>query len=156
MNNMMIKSITVLFIAVALMAGCTGSGNKPLSTDVVNNSKSAVAHADSGMPASIFFTTTMHDFGNVIQGEQVTYNFKFINAGGSDLLISTVSTSCGCTVGKFPKEPIKPGEHGFIEVKFDTRRRKGTQRKTATVVSNSEPNKTTLRIQAQVVLPEEN
>ena len=102
----------------------------------------------------ITFEKVNHDFGDVIQGEKVTYNFQFHNTGGTDLLISKVSTSCGCTVGKYPKESIKPGEGGEIEVTFDTHRRKGIQNKTITVLANTEPNKTMLRIKANVVLPE--
>ncbi len=148
--------IISLSIGSFLIQGCGQAADKPLSTDVINNSKSAVETSEEGRAPNIFFTGIEHDFGKIIQGEKVSYNFKFINTGGSDLLISGVSTSCGCTVGKYPKSPVKSGEHGFIEVKFDSHKRKGIQRKTITVSSNSEPNKTTLRIKAEIVIPEEN
>ncbi len=155
MRKLIILSLFMSLSAFVFQA-CHNDSNEKLSTDVVNNTKSAVGDIDKDSKANIFFPTQKHDFGKVIQGEKVTYNFKFINTGGADLLISSVSSSCGCTVGEFPKTPVKSGEHAFIEVQFDSRKRKGIQRKTVTVSSNSEPNKTTLRIQAEVVIPEEN
>ena len=143
----------ILIFAISLMA-CENSNNKTVSTDVVKNTKSAVEHAELGTSPAITFEKVNHDFGDVIQGEKVTYNFQFHNTGGTDLLISKVSTSCGCTVGKYPKELIKPGQGGEIEVTFDTNRRKGIQNKTITVLANTEPNRTMLRIKANVVLPE--
>ncbi|RLD48546.1 MAG: hypothetical protein DRI88_02980 [Bacteroidetes bacterium] len=151
MKQLIFLSILVFTL---VMSGCTNSNNKQVSTDVVKNSKSAVPHAEEGTKPMITFGETEHDLGDVIQGEKVTYNFTFHNTGGTDLLITRVSTSCGCTVGKYPKEMIKPGEGGDIEVTFDTHRRKGIQHKTVTVLANTEPNKTILRIKANVVLPQ--
>lgn len=150
------KNYTILlaFLIAFAIVSCENVDNKQVSTDVVNNSKSAVEHAELGAAPMISFEGINHDFGDVIQGEKVTYNFIFHNTGGSDLLISKVSTSCGCTVGKYPKELIKPGEGGEVEVTFDTNRRKGIQNKTITVLANTEPNKTLLRIKANVVVPE--
>jgi len=99
------------------------------------------------------FKETLHDFGTVIEGEKVTYSFKFKNSGGSNLLISNVSASCGCTATKYTKEPVKPGEEGVVTVTFDSRRRKGFQNKSVTVAANTQPNKTVLRIKAKVMSP---
>ena len=95
-----------------------------------------------------------HDFGKIIQGEIVTYAFKFENTGKSDLLVSAVSASCGCTATKYSKDPVAPGSDGFIQVTFISEGRKGFQNKTVTVLANTQPNKTTLRLKAVVVIPE--
>ena len=145
--------LSILIFTIIFFA-CENSNNKQISTDVIKNTKSAVEHAKKGTPSIITFEEIEHFFGDVIQGEKVTYSFTFHNTGGSDLLITRVSTSCGCTVGKYPREPIKPGEQGDIEVTFDTNRRKGIQNKTVTVLANTEPNKTMLRIKANVIIPE--
>ena len=110
------KNYTILltFLIAFAIVSCENSDNKQVSTDVVKNTKSAVEHAELGAVPMISFEGIKHDFGDVIQGEKVTYNFIFHNTGGSDLLISKVSTSCGCTVGKYPKELIKPGEGGEV------------------------------------------
>jgi hypothetical protein len=67
-----------------------------------------------------------------------------------------VNSSCGCTVGKYPKTPIAPGKSDYVEASFDSSGRKGMQNKTITVLSNTQPNLTTLRIKAEIVRPENN
>ena len=48
--------------------------------------------------------------------------FEFKNTGKAPLVISGASSSCGCTVPSWPKDPIAPGATGKIEVKYDTNR----------------------------------
>ena len=147
----------ILFVTVGLIIqSCENSDHKRLSTDVVKNSKSAIKVGEKGSVPMMQFEETVHDFGNMIQGERVVYGFKFVNIGGSDLVITRVSTSCGCTVGDFPKEPVAPGEEGVIEVAFDSHNRKGFQNKSITILANTEPNSTMLRIKTKVILPERN
>lgn len=133
---------------------CVNSNDGGISTDIVKNEKSAVKTSEKGTAAVMFFEETVHDFGDMIQGERVVYGFKFTNIGGSDLVITRVSTSCGCTVGNYPQDPIAPGKTGIIEVSFDSKNRKGVQNKTITVLANTEPNTTTLRIKTKIILPE--
>ncbi len=130
--------------------------DKSISTDVVHNTKSAVGTAKEGTAPVITFEEKVHDFGDMIQGEKVVYNFYFTNTGGSNLVISHVGTSCGCTVGKYPEYPIRPGKSGEIEVTFDSDHKKGYQNKKVTITANTEPNNTVLRVKAKVILPERN
>ena len=152
---MKIYTIIVLFTVGLIFQSCN-NGNTGLSTDVVKNTKSAVKVGKKGTVPIMQFEETVHDFGNMIQGERVVYGFRFVNTGGSDLVITRVSTSCGCTVGDYPKEPIAPGKDGIIEVTFDSKNRKGFQNKSITVLANTEPNSTLLRIKTKVILPERN
>lgn len=147
----------ILLVSIGLiMQSCENSNNNGISTDVVKNTKSAVTVGEKGTAPKMQFEETVHDFGNMIQGERVVYGFKFVNTGGSDLIITRVSTSCGCTVGKFPNEPVAPGEEGVVEVSFDSQNRKGFQNKSITVLANTEPNSTTLRVKTKIILPEQN
>ncbi len=156
MNNYMKSFILISLITIgSIMLSCENS-NKGISTDVVNNTKSAIKHGEAGTAPEMQFEETVHDFGDMIRGERVSYSFKFVNIGGSDLIITRVSTSCGCTVGEYPKEPIAPGEEGTIEVTFDSTHKKGFQNKTITVLANTEPNTTTLRVKTKVIMPENN
>ena len=149
--------ILILLVAIGLITqSCENSNSKGISTDVVNNSKSAVKTAKEGTVPEMLFEETVHDFGDMIRGEKVSYSFKFVNIGGSDLVITRVSTSCGCTVSEYPKEPIAPGKEGAIEVTFDSAHKKGFQNKTITVLANTEPNTTTLRVKTKVIMPEKN
>jgi len=151
------RNLILTFLTVALfgLTACDNSNHK-ISTDVVSNSKSATqTEAKSDLPV-FSFEVLEHDFGKIIRGEKVSYSFKFTNVGGADLVISKVSTSCGCTVSNYPKVPVKPGETEYIEATFDSTHKKGFQNKTITIMANTEPNRTTLRIKAQVIQPEKN
>jgi len=151
------KQLILLFSAITILSlnSCNNTDTK-ISTDVVNNSKSADKAGDPGTVPAFSFPETEHDFGKIIRGEKVSYSFKFTNVGGRDLLITKVKSSCGCTVTEYPKEPIKPGEVGYIEATFDSKHKKGFQNKSITIFANTEPNLTTLRVKAQVVQPENN
>ena len=59
--------------------------------------------------AEITFETEVHDFGTIEYGGNGAYDFKFTNTGKSPLIISNARGSCGCTVPKWPKEPIAKG-----------------------------------------------
>lgn len=144
--------ILVVLLSFGVFSGCGNSGKDKLPSDVVNNPNSAEGKNTKKQP-EISFEKSSHDFGQVIQGEVVSYHFKFKNAGTGDLVISNVSSSCGCTVTDYPEGVIKPGEEGSLEATFDSHRRRGFQNKTITVLSNTQPNKTTLKIKAKVVTP---
>lgn len=142
-------SIALMLIAVSLFS-CSNSGNKTLSGDVVYNPNTADGKVDPSKLPEITFETDTHDFGTIASGDMVRYSFKFKNTGKSLLVISDVTTSCGCTVSSFPKEPINPGESGTIDVSFDSHGRKGFQRKSATVFSNTQPPTKQLHIKAMI------
>lgn len=139
------------------LPSCSSSSDRgeqeTIPADVVENPNTASGKGDSSKLPSITFEEMEHDFGKLLQGESVSYTFKFKNTGKSDLLIAEVSTSCGCTVPSYPKTPIKPGEPGEIRVTFTSKGQRGFQSKNILVVSNTQPNTVVLRIKAQVVNP---
>ncbi len=88
--------------------------------------------------APIFkFEETTHDFGNVKEGPDATYDFKFTNVGKTPLIIQNCSASCGCTTPKWSKDPIMPGKSGVITVKYATKGRIGAINKTVYIQSNA-------------------
>lgn len=140
------------FILMISLLSCKQSGsNSDIPADVVNNPNSASGKSDPDALPVLTFEKDFHDFGNLRSGEKVTYSFKFKNTGKSMLVISSVTTSCGCTVSDYPKQPIKPGDQGTVDVSFDSARRRGIQNKTITVFSNTQPPTTQLSIKAMVV-----
>lgn len=139
-------------LGLIVLISCSGNGGNKLPADIVSNPNSASGKSEEGLPI-ISFEKDIHDFGKVIQGEKVSFGFKFKNTGKADLIIAQVNTSCGCTVPKFPKTPIKPGEENVITVMFDSQDRKGVQNKAITVVSNCQPSNTVIRIKAMVIVP---
>ena len=147
--------VLVVVLGVSLMSCQNNNSGKSISADVVKNDKSAQGAVQNNM-AKMAFVETVHDFGKVIRGEKVSYKFSFKNVGESDLIISKVSTSCGCTVGKYPKKAVKPGEEATVGVTFDSTHKRGMQNKTITILANTQPNRTILRIKANVLNPERN
>ena len=102
--------------------------------------------------AAVLFEGDVVDYGEVAYGADGVRKFKFKNVGDDVLIIARVYSTCGCTIPKKPKDPIKPGESGEIEVKYDTKR-VGPIRKTITVYSNASEVPYTLKIKGKV-LPE--
>ncbi len=110
----------------------------------------------SGGNAEVVFAEYEHDFGRVTEGEKVAYVFSFENKGPGDLVITSASTTCGCTVPKYETKPVKMGGKGSLEVVFDTSGRSGKQTKTISVRSNSKLPVVMLKISADVVSDSDN
>jgi hypothetical protein len=106
--------------------------------------------SDTTGTAVITFKALEHNFGAVKAGEKVGCIFPFTNTGDADLVLTSATASCGCTVPKYNKKPVAPGETGTVEVVFDTSGRDGIQTKTVVVQSNAENNLVILRIIAEV------
>jgi len=116
---------------------------------VMENPASASANQKGRVP--IFeFQDTVHDFGKITEGEIVSFAFRFKNIGDGDLIIRAANGSCGCTVPEWPKDPIKPGGTGIINVTFNSEGREGMQHKSVTLVSNTIPNTKEINISAEV------
>lgn len=99
---------------------------------------------------TIKFAETSHNFGTIKQDTKNTKMFKFTNTGTEPLIIEDAQGSCGCTVPKFPKEPIKPGESGEIEVAYSPGKQQGAQSKTVTITANTTPITSSITISADV------
>ncbi|MBR4215893.1 MAG: DUF1573 domain-containing protein [Bacteroidales bacterium] len=127
------KHLILYIAAIAVMAAaCTSTpkGNE--------NADSQTIEADSTLKGSFKFDTTVYNFGTILEGEQVSTEFKYTNQGKADIVISKIETSCGCTVPEYDKDPVKPGERGSVRVRFDSNGKAGTQYKTIRIFSNSE------------------
>jgi len=100
--------------------------------------------------AKISFKAETVDYGQIAKGSDGVRVFEFTNTGDSELVVSDVKSSCGCTVPKKPDGPIAPGESSTIEVKYDTNR-VGPIRKTVTVYSNADEPIKALKIKGEVL-----
>jgi len=132
-----------LLICVLFLTACTsGSGRK------VSSGSNLPAEGELG---EISFREYEHNFGKVTEGEKVAYIFTFENKGPGTLVINSASTTCGCTVTKFDRDPVPAGKGGSLEVVFDTGGRSGIQTKTISVQSNSKEKVVILKIMAEVI-----
>jgi hypothetical protein len=60
------------------------------------------------------------DLGNVINGDIVIRELAVRNDGEADLVIDTVSTSCGCTKATVNPMTIPAGTSGTLHFEFDS------------------------------------
>lgn len=143
----------LVLLGLATLISCSHDKTR-VPASVVNIPNSASGNNSQAMLPVIEFIQVEHDFGKVIQGEVVSYSFKFKNTGNADLVIANVSASCGCTASDYPRTPVKPGEEGIIEVSFNSSGKQGFQNKELTIAANTQPSNTTLTIKAIVIIPE--
>lgn len=101
--------------------------------------------------AVIQFNSRAHDFGTIKEvNGAVSYDFEFVNTGKAPILIKNVESSCGCTSPQWSKQPILPGQKGFVKATFDPKDRPGYFDKTITVYSNARPAVLELKIKGTV------
>lgn len=155
----MLKQVKVAFLAllaVAFLASCQNASKD--AADAARQkveSTTAVQPADQGaqptqpavqQPAApagptteMSFAETTFDFGTIQEGEKVSHTYKFTNTGKEPLILSNAKGSCGCTVPKWPREPIPPGETADITVEFNSKNKKGKRNQKVTITANTNP-----------------
>ncbi|MBP1673433.1 MAG: hypothetical protein H6Q25_1248 [Bacteroidetes bacterium] len=154
-NNKTMKKIALLVIGVLILWSCGTKKDDQYGVEIISNPATANGtdkKIAEKMPVLTFETVT-HNFGKVIQGERLSYSFKFKNTGKSNLIISYVETSCGCTTSTPPKEPIAPGESGEIKVTFDSKTKSGEVTNQVMITANTFPVNTSLILKANVIRP---
>jgi hypothetical protein len=135
--------ILIAFLTIIVINACN-NGN---TTGGGKSSALAIAHDT----AVISFREYEHDFGEITEGEKVACVFTFDNTGKGPLVITSVTTSCGCTVPKYETKPVASGSSGMIEVVFDSSDKNGRQTKTVTVRSNASKPIVLLKISGEVL-----
>jgi uncharacterized lipoprotein NlpE involved in copper resistance len=144
--------LIILSLVVLSLVACNNKNSKKTGGEYnIINTESADGNTNSNLLPIIKFDELEFNLGTVIQGEVVSHTFYFTNTGKGNLIISNVKASCGCTVPKWSKEPIKPNAEGSVELVFDTANREGKQIKSAKVYSNTEPNTTELIIRCEII-----
>jgi len=98
---------------------------------------------------TIKFDNTLHDFGKIPDGKNVSFKFKFTNTGKAPLLLQQPESSCDCTIPVVSKAPVLPGKTNEILVTFKPEN-SGPFFRTITVKSNATNGKITLTIQGTV------
>jgi hypothetical protein len=140
--------ISLFLLTVLIFPKCGNASHKDLN-------KTSLTSSDTGK-AVIAFKEYEHDFGKVAEDEKVSYIFTFLNRGTGRLVISSVTTSCGCTIPEYDTKPIFPGASGNIEVLFDSSGKNGRQTKTITVKSNASKPVVLLKITAEILTSNNN
>jgi hypothetical protein len=89
-------ALIIAMVLVVVISGCTAAGENP----------------------NIRVTPSSYDFGDMPK-ETVSHTFLVENTGSSQLIITQVSTSCGCTTAEVDSETIEPGQSTEMLVTFD-------------------------------------
>lgn len=134
MKKLLVSAVVLLFASMSLQAQ---------ETPTVKNPNAPV----------ISFDKTSHDYGTIYEKANGNVNFIYTNKGKEPLIISHVKSSCGCTIPKWSRQPLMPGETDTIKVHYDTKRI-GTFHKSITITSNATTPTVILKIKGKVIREE--
>lgn len=109
------KSISIFAVLIVLMS----------SFSMINNSE------------YFNWKITSYDFGEIELNKPVTAEFSFENKSTRPIKIVSAKGSCGCTVPKYSKEEIQPGESGSITATYNAAK-VGVFKKSVTLKTNTE------------------
>jgi hypothetical protein len=141
-------------LAGCLMLACACSNKEAeMNVNMVHIPVSADGMENMDKMPQIRFDSQTHNFGKLIQGEKVSFAYKFKNTGKAALVIASVVPSCGCTVADFTKTPLMPDEEGYVSINFNSETKKGFVSSGVIVQANTYPSETRLTFEATVVQP---
>lgn len=107
-----------------------------------------LAHADG----IVRWLEMRHDFGTIHEEDgKVSCTMRLVNDGDSELIITQVRTSCGCTAAGYDKAPIAPGDTARITVTYDPVARPGEFNKDVFVYTNGSPRRSGVSIHGTVI-----
>lgn len=141
----------VIAIAVTMVSiSCKEDVTKKIQKENLEKAKTQNKVNNADAPV-IEFATALHDFGEINEGDTVETTFKFKNTGKSELIITSIKASCGCTVpSNWSREPIMPGKEGEFTVKFDSKNKPNSRSNAITLTTNTSKGKEIVRIKAFV------
>jgi hypothetical protein len=91
------------------------------------------------------------DFGNAAQNKTLRKEFSIRNFGTVDLLIESVTTTCGCTAALTESKVVKPGGSTPLRVSLETRAYKGRVQRSVMVRSN-DPQAALVEVKVEVTV----
>ncbi len=143
-------SMIVLAIIAITISSCKEDATAKIKKENLEKAKTRNVANRVDAPV-ITFEKTEHDWGNVNEGDKLETIFKFTNTGKSELIITNIKASCGCTVPKnWKKEPIMPGEESEFTVQFNTKNKLNKQSKNITITCNTNKGKEIVKIKVNV------
>lgn len=107
-----------------------------------------MAHADG----IVRWLEMEHDFGTIHEEDgKVSCTMRLVNDGDSELIITQVRTSCGCTAAGYDKAPIAPGDTASIRITYDPVARPGEFHKDVFIYTNGMPRRSGVSIHGTVI-----
>lgn len=100
----------------------------------------------------IHFEASSHNFGTIQEEDgPAVYEFRFRNTSQQPVTIKDVKASCGCTTPGWTKDPVAPGEEGFVKAQYNTHNRPGFFNKSLTIYTDRQGETVKLYIKGNVV-----
>ena len=87
--------------------------------------------------STIFWKSETIDVGEIPQNKPKAIVFEFKNTGKTDVVITNVQGSCGCTATNYTKTPIKSGKSGIVTATYNAANL-GAFTKTVSVTTNAD------------------
>ena len=145
------KKITLMIAIIAIaFVSCKEDASKKINKENAEKAKTQNKVNREDAPV-VTFEELVHDFGDINEGDVVETTFKFKNTGKSELIITKIKGSCGCTVpSNWDRKPIMPGQESEFTVKFNSKGKPNKQQKTVTLTCNTNKGREIVRIKAQV------
>lgn len=98
----------------------------------------------------------VHDFGTIAEADgKVSCMMRLVNTTNSEIAITEVRPSCGCTAANYPRKPIAAGDTATIFLVFNPYGRPGEFSKDVIVRLSSSPRRTILKIKGSVIAEEQ-
>jgi len=91
-----------------------------------------------------------YDYGTMYQNADGSTFFTYTNDGKEPLILARVKSSCGCTIPKWSRQPLLPGQSDTLKIVYDTKRL-GSFHKSVTISSNATDAKVVLKIKGKVI-----
>ncbi|QNK61818.1 DUF1573 domain-containing protein [Pedobacter sp. PAMC26386] len=142
------KKIFLLAFTAVSLAACQQTKPTAAADSVAKTAVTSVVASPDAPVMS--FEKGMYNFGKIVQGESIHYEFKFKNTGKSPLIVTNATATCGCTIPEKPEAPIKPGGEGVIKVVFNSAGKMGMQDKVITITSNGNPSTSEVHLIGEV------
>lgn len=137
------KLIITAFVAIASLMSVNAIAQSTTTPGTIP------AAQENPNQADITFEKETHDFGSIPQGVPASFTYVFKNSGKEPLIITNAAAGCGCTTPEWTKEPIKPGQKGYVKATYNAAS-PGTFNKNVTVMSNAKKSSVILYLKGEV------
>lgn len=106
----------------------------------------------SSAQAQLTFEQMEMEFHPKATDAEVIANFKYENKGKKPIKITSVKSSCGCTVASSKQDEVAPGEKGEVTANFKIGGRTGLQQKAITVTTD-DPDQPVINLMLKADIP---
>lgn len=117
-------------------------------------SPSCLLEASSDSTGIFSIKVNEYNFGRILEnGGNVRHRFTFNNAGNAPFSITNIRTTCGCTVPRWSRDQILPGDEGFFEIELNPSGISGPFQKTIQIQSTAMNSNMFVTISGSVIKP---